>query len=97
VAGSCCPAPTSGPSISPKTSCYSLNERSLEGSVSELHPSASYGTTFEKDDINPGDQLGFSVGALLAASPETSLHIILNQTFVNELEVEDRALADPIW
>ena len=54
--------------------------------------SASYGTTFEKDDINPGDQLGFSVGALLAASPETSLSVILNQTFVNELEVGDRAL-----
>jgi Putative MetA-pathway of phenol degradation len=54
--------------------------------------SASYGTTFEKDDINPGDQLGFSVGALLAASPETSLRVVLNQTFVNELEVGDRAI-----
>ena len=54
--------------------------------------SASYGTTFEKDDINPGDQLGFSVGALLAASPETSLRVILNQTFVNELEIGDRAI-----
>lgn len=50
---------------------------------------ASYGTTFEKDAINPGDQLGFSVGALLAASPETSLRVILNQTFVTELEVGD--------
>ena len=55
--------------------------------------SASYGTTFEKDDINPGDQLGFSVGAVLAASPETSLRVILNQTFVNELEVGDRAIS----
>jgi hypothetical protein len=55
--------------------------------------SASYGTTFEKDDINPGDQLGFSVGALLAASPETSLRVVLNQTFVNELEVGDRAIS----
>ena len=54
--------------------------------------SASYGTTFEKDDINPGDELGFSVGALLAASPETSLRVVLNQTFVNELEVGDRAI-----
>ncbi len=53
---------------------------------------ASYGTTFEKDDINPGDQLGFSVGALLAASPETSLRVVLNQTFVNELEVGDKAI-----
>ena len=54
--------------------------------------SASYGTTFERDDIDPGDQLGFSVGALLAASPETSLRVILNQTFVNELEIGDRAI-----
>ena len=38
MAGSCCPAPTSGPSRSQKTSCYSLNERSIEVSVSELHP-----------------------------------------------------------
>ncbi len=52
---------------------------------------ASYGTTLEKDDINPGDTLGFSVGALLAASPETSLRVILNQTFVDELEVGDGA------
>ena len=55
--------------------------------------SASYGTTFEKDDINPGDQLGFSVGALLAASPETSLRVVLNQTFVNELEIGDSAIS----
>jgi hypothetical protein len=53
----------------------------------------SYGTTFEKDDINPGDQLSFSVGALLAASPETSLRVVLNQTFVNELEIDDRAIS----
>jgi hypothetical protein len=54
---------------------------------------ASYGTTFEKDDINPGDTLSFSVGALLAASPESSLRVILNQTFVNELEVGDRIIS----
>jgi hypothetical protein len=53
---------------------------------------ASYGTTFEKEGINPGDRFSFSVGALLAASPETSLSVILNQTFVNEQEVGDRVL-----
>ncbi|HZC00943.1 MAG TPA: hypothetical protein VE844_06155, partial [Gammaproteobacteria bacterium] len=53
---------------------------------------ASYGTTFEKEGINPGDTVGFLVGALLGASPETSLRIVLNQTFVNEQEVGDRAL-----
>ena len=55
--------------------------------------SASYGTTFEKDDIKPGDQLGFSVGAVLAASPETSLRVVLNQTFVNELKLDGRAIS----
>jgi hypothetical protein len=53
---------------------------------------ASYGTTFEKEGINPGDTLGFLVGALLAASPRTSLRIVLNQTFVNEQEVSDRVI-----
>lgn len=30
--------------------------------------------------IKPGDQLGLSVGALLAASPDTSLRVVLDQT-----------------
>jgi hypothetical protein len=55
--------------------------------------SASYATTFEEDDVKPGDALGFSVGALLAASPETSLRVILNQTFVNELQIGDRTIS----
>jgi hypothetical protein len=55
--------------------------------------SASYATTFEEDDVKPGDALGFSVGALLAASPETSLRVILNQTFVNELQIADRTIS----
>ena len=54
--------------------------------------SASYATTFEEDDVKPGDALGFSVGALLAASPETSLRVILNQTFVNDLQIADRTI-----
>jgi hypothetical protein len=53
---------------------------------------ASYETTFEKEGIDPGDQFSFSVGALLAASPETSLSVILNQTFISELQLGDRAL-----
>ena len=55
--------------------------------------SASYATTFEKDDVKPGDALGFSVGALLAASPETSLRVLLNQTFVDDLQVDDRTIS----
>ncbi|MBN2864991.1 MAG: transporter [Thiotrichales bacterium] len=41
----------------------------------------SYQKTFEKNDIEPGDQYGFSVGATLAASPQTSLSIGLQQSF----------------
>lgn len=55
--------------------------------------SASFGTTFEKDRLKPGNQFGISVGALLAASPETSLRLALNQTFVDELEVDGRAIS----
>jgi hypothetical protein len=54
---------------------------------------ASYATALEKDGVKPGNALGFSVGTLLAASPDTSLRVILNQTFVNELRVQDRAIA----
>jgi hypothetical protein len=53
----------------------------------------SYETIFEKDHIKPGDQLSFLVGALLAASPETSLRVVLNQIFVNERKVRDRAIS----
>lgn len=54
--------------------------------------SLSYTTSFEKNDIEPGDQLGFSVGAILAASPETSLRLILDQTFVNDFKIGGRTI-----
>lgn len=54
--------------------------------------SVSYTKSFEQNRINPGDELGFSVGALLAASPETSLRLILNQTFADELDVDGRTI-----
>ncbi len=49
--------------------------------------SVTYETTFETDDIEPGDEIGFSVGAFLAASPETSLRFVFDQRFINELEI----------
>jgi hypothetical protein len=48
----------------------------------------SYQTAFEQDDIDPGDELGFSIGTVLAASPETSLRLALSQAFVQEAEVD---------
>lgn len=47
----------------------------------------SYETTFENNDVKPGDDLGFSIGAVLAASPATSLRLGLDQSFVNETRV----------
>ena len=48
--------------------------------------SAGYQKVFEKDDFKPGDQLDFSIGVVLAASPETSLSFFLSQSLVNESE-----------
>jgi hypothetical protein len=42
---------------------------------------------FEEDDIDPGDRFGFNVGTFLAASPRTSLSLVLNQSFIDEFEV----------
>jgi Putative MetA-pathway of phenol degradation len=48
----------------------------------------SYSTTFEQGGVDPGDVMGFSIGTVLAASPETSLRFFLSQSFVDELEVD---------
>ena len=53
---------------------------------------ASYQKAFENDDITPGDQLGFTLGAILAASPETSLRLTFDQTFVEEFEIDGGAV-----
>jgi hypothetical protein len=49
---------------------------------------AFYEATFEHDDIDPGDQLGFNIGTFLAASPNTSLRVVLNQSFIDEFKVD---------
>jgi Putative MetA-pathway of phenol degradation len=41
----------------------------------------------QDDDIDPGDSYGFSIGTFLAASPNTSLSVVLNQSFGDEFEV----------
>src|SRR5690606_17196933 len=52
----------------------------------------SYETTFEKDDVKPGDELGFTIGTILAASPGTSLRLALDQRFVDTAEVDGRGV-----
>lgn len=53
---------------------------------------AGYRKAFEKNNVQPGDELGFSIGAALAASPETSLRFVFNQTFVDEVEFDGRTV-----
>jgi Putative MetA-pathway of phenol degradation len=50
--------------------------------------SVSYAKTFEHDDIEPGDELGFALGTVLAASPETSLSFFFNQTFADDTKID---------
>lgn len=50
--------------------------------------SVLYESTFEEDDIEPGDELAFSLGAVLAASPSTSLRFFFDQQFSQEAEVD---------
>lgn len=46
----------------------------------------SYQTAFEKDDQQLGDEVGLTLGVILAASPDTSLRITFDQTTVDEFE-----------
>jgi hypothetical protein len=48
----------------------------------------SYAKTFEHDDIEPGDEVGFALGTVLAASPETSLSFFFNQTFADDTKFD---------
>lgn len=52
----------------------------------------SYQSAFEKNGQRPGDTLGFQLGSILGASPETSLRIILAQSFVNDFELNGKGL-----
>jgi hypothetical protein len=52
--------------------------------------SLSYTTTLEKDDIEPGDQIGLSLGTSIAASPSTSLSFSLSQSWAQETEINGK-------
>jgi hypothetical protein len=47
-----------------------------------------------ENDIEPGDEVGFSLGAFLATSPETSLGVSLDQTFSDDDKVNGRVVND---
>jgi hypothetical protein len=53
----------------------------------------SFQHTYENEDIEPGQQIRFLIGVALAASPETSLRAIIDQTFVDEIKIADRVVS----
>jgi hypothetical protein len=48
----------------------------------------SYEKSFENNNVEPGDELGFNIGTVLAASPSTSLRLALGQRFINNTKVD---------
>lgn len=52
----------------------------------------TYEKTFEKGGVEPGRQLSFFLGAALAASPETSLRFLIDQTFVDDQEIDGQTV-----
>jgi hypothetical protein len=53
---------------------------------------ASYEAAFENNNDRPGNDLAFSVGAFLAASPETSLRLVLNQQFIDDAKINGQKI-----
>jgi hypothetical protein len=54
--------------------------------------SVSYEKSFENDNVEPGDELGFSIGTFLAASPGTSLRLALGQSFIDNSKVDGQGI-----
>lgn len=50
--------------------------------------SLAYSTAFEKNGVEPGDEVSLLLGASLAASPGTSLSVALAQTFSSETRID---------
>ena len=55
------------------------------GGVSYTH---NFSAEKEGSDISPGNELGFSLGAILAASPDTSIRLVYRHEFTEESEIE---------
>lgn len=56
--------------------------------------SGFYSKTFEDNGYNPGDEFGATIGAFLAASPATSLRFQMQQTFVDDLKINNQVVND---
>ena len=53
----------------------------------------SYESTFKKNDVKPGDQIGVSLSTLLATSPDTSMSIGIDQSFSKKMRVNGIKIA----
>jgi uncharacterized coiled-coil protein SlyX len=53
----------------------------------------SYTHAFEEGGVEPGDVYGLSLGAVLAASPETSLRFFFDQGFVERAEIDGQGVS----
>ncbi|MDJ0862654.1 MAG: transporter [Gammaproteobacteria bacterium] len=53
----------------------------------------SYEKAYEKNDINPGDEWGATIGVSLAASPQTALSAALVQRFISSSKVDGRRVS----
>jgi hypothetical protein len=56
--------------------------------------SIAYTKEFERDNIEPGDQIAFSLGAFLAASPTTSLQFSFDQILARDVRVNGRSVPE---
>lgn len=52
-----------------------------------------YEYTLRKNDVQPGDQLGVSLAALLAASPDTSFSVGIDQSYLNKTRIDGASVA----
>jgi len=51
-----------------------------------------YDAAFDDHRDNPGNRFGFSLGTFLAASPETSLSISIEQSFIDDIKLNGRTI-----
>jgi hypothetical protein len=54
---------------------------------------ADYTHAFQSGGIEPGDEFAFSLETVLAASPETSLRLALDQVFSGKVKVNNDTVA----
>lgn len=57
-----------------------------------FYGTVSYQTAFSKDNRSPGNTLGFVIGTVMAASPETSLRFFINQNFISDAEFYGKSI-----